>query len=268
MSFSATDAAFEGFRVTRQNPAAVLLWSMVWLIGLILSSLLAAPAIMPHMAELQAANGDINALSPEALQAFGLAMAGFVPPLLLAQALVAPAVYRAVFEPEKRRFGFLRLGKTEARMLGVLIILVVVQLVLNVGADLATRGAGAAIGLAGGVIVNLIAFALGLWVAARLSLVAPLTLLRSGLPLVEGWKRSGPIVWPLIGVNVLAVAMALLVGLLLALVAWPVTAAMSGSGAGAGLAALLLMTLMALGFALITVLLWSPFAAILKQLEG
>ena len=29
-----------------------------------------------------------------------------------------------------------------------------------------------------------------------------------------------------------------------------------------------LMTLMALGFALITVLLWSPFAAILKQLEG
>jgi len=58
------------------------------------------------------------------------------------------------------------------------------------------------------------------------------------------------------------------VGLLLALVAWPMTAAMSGSGAGAGLAALLLMTLMALGFALITVLLWSPFAAILKQLEG
>jgi hypothetical protein len=191
-----------------------------------------------------------------------------MPPLLLAQALVAPAVYRAVLEPEKRRFGFLRLGKTEARMLGVLIILVVVQLVLNVGADLATRGAGAAIGLAGGVIVNLIAFALGLWVAARLSLVAPLTVLRSGLPLVEGWKRSGPIVWPLIGVNVLAVAMALLVGLLLALVAWPMTAAMSGSGAGAGLAALLLMTLMALGFALITVLLWSPFAAILKQLEG
>ncbi|NBB62955.1 hypothetical protein GVN18_27190 [Pseudomonas sp. ODNR1LW] len=268
MSFSATDAAFEGFRVTRRNPTAVLLWAVVWLIALMVSALIAAPLIEPHMAELQAANGDINALSPEALRAFALAMTGFLPPLVLAQALVAPAVYRAVLEPEDRRFGFLRLGKVEARMLAVLLLLVVIQIALNVGADLAVRGANAVIGLAGSLVVNLVGFALGLWLSARLSLVAPLTMRRDGLPIQEGWKRTGPIVWHLIGVNVLAVAMSLLVGLLLALVAWPMMALMSGAGASAGVAALLLMMLMGLGFALITVLLWSPFAAILKQLEG
>lgn len=266
MRISATEAAFEGFRVTRQNPAAVLLWAVFWLVGLIVGTLIAAPAILPHMAELEAAKGDVNALSPEALQGFALAMAGFLPPLVLVQALVAPAVYRAVLQPQDRRFGFLRLSMTEARMLGVLAVLAVIQVGLNIGADLATRGANAAGGLGAAALVNLVTFALTVWVAARLSLVAPLTMVRSGLPILEGWKRSGPIVWPLIGVFFLSLAMSLLVGLLLALIGWPLSAAMSG--AGAAVASLMLIILMGLGFALITVLLWSPFAAVVKQLEG
>lgn len=266
MRISATEAAFEGFRVTRQNPTAVLLWAVFWLVGLIVGALIAAPMILPHMSALEAAKGDINALSSEALQALALAMAGFLPPLILVQALVAPAVYRAVLQPEDRRFGFLRLGKTEARMLGVLVVLAVIQIGLNIGADLATRGAGAVGGLGAAAIVNLVTFALTVWIAARLSLIAPLTMTRSGLPILEGWKRSGPIVWPLIGVVFLSLAMSLLVGLLLALIGWPLSAA--SSGAGAGFAALLMMMLMGLGFALITVLIWSPFAAIVKQLEG
>ena len=35
MTVSATEAAFEGFRVTRRNPGVVLIWAGVWLIGLI-----------------------------------------------------------------------------------------------------------------------------------------------------------------------------------------------------------------------------------------
>lgn len=266
MSFSATDAAFEGFRVTRQNPTAVLLWAVAWLIGLVVSALIAAPIMGPHMSELQAANGDVNALSPEALQAFILAMAGFLPPLILVQALVAPAVYRAVLQPDARRFGYIRIGKTEARMLGVLVGLAAIQIGSNIGADLLVRGANAVGGIGAAMVVNLATFALTVWLAARLSLVAPLVMVRPGLPIREGWKLSGPMVWSLLGVLFLSLAMALLVGLLLALIGWPLSAAMGG--AGAGVASLLLMILMGLGAALLTTLIWSPFAAIVKQLEG
>ena len=32
MSFSATDAAFEGFRVVRRNPVALVAWTVVYLV--------------------------------------------------------------------------------------------------------------------------------------------------------------------------------------------------------------------------------------------
>ncbi len=47
MSFSATEAAFEGFRVTRQNPLSVLVWAGLWLVGLIVAVMILGPMTMP-----------------------------------------------------------------------------------------------------------------------------------------------------------------------------------------------------------------------------
>ena len=86
MSFSATEAAFEGFRVTRQNPLSVLVWAGLWLVGLIVAVMILGPMTMPYASEIEAAQGDIAALSPSAVRALSLGMLAVLPVLLALQA--------------------------------------------------------------------------------------------------------------------------------------------------------------------------------------
>ena len=123
MSFSATEAAFEGFRVTRQNPLSVLVWAGLWLVGLIVAVMILGPMTMPYASEIEAAQGDVAALSPSAVSALSLGMLAVLPVLLALQAILAPAVYRAVYAPQAKRIGYLQLGKVELRTLAVVAVL-------------------------------------------------------------------------------------------------------------------------------------------------
>lgn len=267
MSFSATEAAFEGFRVTRQNPLAILLWACIWLIGLIVATLFAAPFISPFMAEIEASAGDVNALSAGALQAVSMAMLAAIPVMAILQAVLAPAVYRAVLQPEARRFAYIRLGMTEIRMLAVVALLSLLSLGLNAAGEGATAVARSTGGLVMATVVNLVLLVVTIWVTVRLSLVAPLVMRRPGLPFREGWRLTDRLFWPLLGVMLLSLAMTMLVGLLLFLIGWPMSAALQAGGVGAAGPAVLLLLLIALGVTLVSVLLWAPFAAAVGQLD-
>jgi len=267
MTISATEAAFEGFRVTRHNPLAVLLWGGVWLIGLIAVMLVAAPMIAPFASEFEAAAGDVNALSPDATRALTIAMLAVLPVMLLVQAVLAPAVYRAVLEPEARRFAYIRLGRVEARMLGVVVLLALLSVGLNAGGEALTGLARQAGGMLAALAVSFATFAFTIWISVRLLLAAPLVLRRKGLPIRESWRMTAGVFWPLLGVYLLSIAMTLLVVLLLVLIGWPLTAVLAGGGAGAAIPAVLLFLLIALGMALVSVLMWAPFAAVVGQID-
>ena len=54
MRFSASEAAFEGFRLTRQHPVAVLAWAGVMFAANILSYLALSVVVGPKWADLEA----------------------------------------------------------------------------------------------------------------------------------------------------------------------------------------------------------------------
>ena len=266
MSFSATDAAFEGFRVTRANPLPILLWALVWLAGLFIASMVAVPVAAPYAAEIQAASGDPTALSAEATRAVYLMMAIAAPFVIGVQTIVSAAVYRAVLEPETKRFGFLRMGLDEFRLLIVTVVVTAISFTVSGANEFLVRFFSETTGGLGAFLFNLVGFALSVFLSVRLSLIAPLTLKRHKFSFAEGWRMSGRVFWPLLGIMVLAFVMALFVVVLLFLIGWPLAAALGGGGAAALIPNLLLLLLIPFGAMLVSVLLWTPFAATVRDL--
>ncbi|QDH73365.1 hypothetical protein [Brevundimonas sp. M20] len=268
MKIAATEAVFEGFRLTRRRPGAVALWGAVWLVGLFLIVLAALPMIAPYLDELAAAQGDASKLSAAATAGMERASLMAFPVVFLIQALLATAVYRAVLRPEQSSFGSLRLGRDEGRMLVITVLVGGVSLALNLGGEYLVRLASGA-NMIVGALVWLVVTALVVWLSVRLSLIAPLSFHRGRLAFAEGWTLSKPLFWPLLGLMIVTFALAVVVALLLILIGWPLQVAMSGGGAGspgAALGALLILILIPLGMAMVSTIIWAPFAAICRDL--
>lgn len=270
MTVSATEAAFEGFRITRHNPGSVLIWAAVWLVGLIAALFATLPFVSPFLPEIAAAQGNPEALSAGA-QA-GISQAGFtiVPIVILLQALLMPAVYRAVLRPSPKGFGYLRIGRDELRMFIVALGLGVVSLAFNLVSTVLETVAAQTLGMVVGVLVSTVLFIVSIVISVRLSLIAPITLLREKVAFAEGWRASGPLFWPLLGMTVLALTMAVIVVFLLIMIGWPLWTVLAGAGAATNPLALagslLMLALMPLGMALVSTILWAPAAAICKSL--
>lgn len=134
------------------------------------------------------------------------------------------AIYRAVFEPKRSAFGYLRLGGDEVRQL--LLTLLVVLLVLPffvVAILIGVFGAGFA-AFAPAEAVRPLQFAAGLlatggvlWVAVRLSLAAPMTYAEKEVRLFESFRVTEGRFWKLLGLLVVLVAIAALLSLGLAM---------------------------------------------------
>lgn len=265
---SATEAAFEGFRITRHNPGAVVLWGVVWLIGLIAAVFATLPFVTPYVQEIVAAQGNPEALSSAAQAAISRAGFAVLPIVFLVQAFVMTAVYRAVLRPSQKAFGYLRVGRDEGRMLIVGIALGAVSLIFNLGGSLLETVTTQAAGMVVAALVSLVLFVVSIVIGVRLSLIAPLSFLRGKLAFAEGWRASGPMFWPLLGVTVLSLTMAVIVVILLVMIGWPLQTAIVGTaGSTSALAvvgSLLMLLLMPLGVALVTTIVWAPFAALCR----
>ena len=269
MQINATEAAFEGFRISRRRPGVIAAWGGVWLLGLIAMLLAALPLVAPFMEELAAAGGDAARLSADATAALERTSLLLIPIAVVMQAVLGAAVYRAVLTPEAPRFAFLRLGRDEGRVLVAALVLGCISVLFNFGGEALVTWATAAGGMIAGAVVWLVVTGLMIWVSVRLCLAVPLTFVRERLAFAEAWKASRPLFWPLLGLNIVVLALAAIVVLLLVLIGWPLSVAMASGGPGTPIAAvgvLLTLLLMPLGMAMVSTLLWAPFAVIARDL--
>lgn len=274
MRFSAGEAAFEGFRVTRQHRAALLGWSLVWLISVIATVLTAMPILHPVMGELQSllqsmTTGGQSEPSVAIQTRLAYATWATLPISVVTQAIFMPALYRAMQSDGRDRFAFLRLGRDELRVLGVLTMLALVSLGVNqIGEISVTVTQGSPASVLGG-LVSFAATFTGIYVSVRLVLATPQTFATGHIDLKSAWRMTHRAFWPLFGLAIIAGVMACIVVLLLVIVALPLTALATGAPegttvVGAAMAGLLLLT--ATGSALVMTIVAAPFMAAYREM--
>lgn len=293
MTFPATDCAFEGFRLTRRAPLAVLSWAAAYAVFIGLMFLLVGPhfvTVLSVISEMQA-QGQTEP-SPEDVerlaQAYGVIIGWAMPLGLLFSAVISTAIARSVIRPEDRRFGYLRVGKDELRVLGAsLLVSLIMFAVTFVGfmvVTLATAGAMAlpALWLVV-VLLSLAIIGLLIWLSVRLSLVVPSTFAEGRIMLKPAFAMTGKkVFWPLLGMAIIAGIMAMLVGLLGSAVAAPLSLMVGGSEQmvamqGASVPSLLSALGPMLAVSLVVqavlsaaqiVIMYAPFSAAYLQLKG
>jgi hypothetical protein len=236
MSLSATEAAFEGFRIVRRKPMVVVWWALVYAALFILVFALGGPQlieltnVMETMDPASPSQADVQRVMMIYASLFWL-----VPVGLLFGAVLNAAIARAVLRPEESRWGYLRLGRDEMRILGVTVILGLLFGLLSLASASLIGVVGAIAGATGqavfwlvAVIVGAAALALVVFLAIRLSLAVPITFTEKRIALKESFRATKGVFWPLLGMAVIAVIMSLVVNLLGGVVALPITLATGG----------------------------------------
>ena len=226
--FSPTDAAFEGFRLTRERPRAVAAWAFCYLIFSLLIGWVADLTLGSQsralLADLQRAGSDPAAFWPAAQKLAPFFLAG-VPLSLIFQAIFTSAVYRAVLQPQDARRGYLRLGLDEVRLLALNLIMSLVWGVTLFGVLLVSvftavsLGATAPSGLVLiGDVMTMAAFWAAIVILVRLSLAGPLTFNEHRLRVFASWPLTKGCFWRLLGAYVVAFALGAVVLVLMGLI--------------------------------------------------
>jgi hypothetical protein len=238
MSFSATEAAFEGFRIVRRNPLAILFWGLAYVIFFVAFFALVGGQLASIIAQAEALQGGEPDMA--ALQALGMsyaALLGIGLPLgLIVGAVLSAGVARGVLFPSQKAFGYLRLGGDELRVMAVNIILGIVMglgsfvLFMVVGATagvIAQSNQG--LGVLAGVLLGLAGIVLAIWLSIRLSLAVPITVAEKRIAPFASFAATKGKALPILGMAVIAFIMSILVSLLGSIISLPVVM-MTGGG--------------------------------------
>ena len=245
MGFSATEAAFEGFRVVRRKPMAVIFWALFYMLIMVAALALIGGSLIGLMGMAE----ELEATSPTSPEAFMPILASYMailavvlPVSLVASAMIYAAVARAVLRPAESAFGYLRLGMDEVRVLVVSLVLFVVFVALTallggiVGVAIAVTAAAEAPALwLLVVLLVLAAIAVCIWLAVRLSLAIPITMAERRIAIFDSFALTKGRFWPLLGMALLAGVMSIVVSLLGSLVGMPIQLATGGLEGLAGL---------------------------------
>lgn len=209
-TFSFGGAVGAGFGVIARNPLAFLAWCAVYLVVALGPLALMAAALWPQFGALAAlAEAEVEPDSPAATQQM-MSLMGQVNALSLLQwatslassALIVGAVFRAVLEPQNRRWFFLRLGRQEFWLALCLVVVLVVagllaalsmfpimitSLVLVAAGPTQTLAPGVGLGIGAMVLIALGAM---LWLFVRFSLGLPMSFAGSYFRLFESWTLT------------------------------------------------------------------------------
>jgi hypothetical protein len=273
--FSPSDAALEGFRLTRERPGTVLTWCGVYFTGMLAIALLMMVSLGPDFIAL-AKKGQFSADDLDAVGAM-LARSGpaFVLVLVLAVALMSvltSGIYRLVLRPGETGFAHLRFGRDELRLTAVNLLLFGIGMVcLFVGFVAAAAGeqVGPALGVALAVAVGVVT----VWIGVRLSLATPMTFATHRFSIREAWGLTHGRFWPLFGMIVLAVIFYVMVWLLISIIGLAVVGLAGGEQGGAvspvaAIAAIATLFMQLVLSVLQLVMIYSPFAVAYQQLHG
>ena len=221
--FSASDAAFSGFRLVRENLKTVGIWVLLMTVISVAHTTVTIHFFGPQLEALSTSmdsatsNGD-----PEALAKISEGMTPMtlwlLPYSLALSAVVLAAINRLVLRHETKGFFYLGLGMAELRQVGVgVLTYLTVMGVLLVGA--LVTGFMGALGGATGAFLGLLS-ALGtigaiLFLLVRLSFASPATFEAGKIMFLRSMPLTKGSFWPLLGAYLLAMVMAVIVFLLM-----------------------------------------------------
>lgn len=245
MRFSATDAAFEGFRIVRRNPLVLLAWTVLYLV-VGAATLFAMSTMLPALTDLSQIAEAFKTTEPESfddfapvMNAYGRVMGGMSWVMVLSwvvNVMLMAAVARGVLADKTvDAFGHVRLGMDEVRVFVVSVVLwilmVLISIVVMVIAAVVSGIAAAAVedwGWVVSLVLMLGAAAFLIWLAVRWSLAIPITVAEKKFAFFDSFRVTRGQFWPLLGMTLLACVMAVLVALLSMLVSMPLSL-MSGA---------------------------------------
>lgn len=219
-AISATDAALEGFRITRERPRVVAGWALFLLATNILWALVTV--ILPE--DARAALTKIASQETPDAQELLDALAAAAPLLLiglLVQRTMDAAVYRLMLRPEDRRFAYLRIGPDEIRLsmlrliflaMTILYIAVVQFGIVILSFTASPFGDAARFFVAS--VGELVSWGVLLLLTVRLSLASVLTFERKKLSFFASWDLTKGLFWRILGIQLLAVCCIAVLGIL------------------------------------------------------
>lgn len=217
--FSATNAAFEGFRLAGRHPLLMLFWAVAYTLAIVvlvamMFLIVAPPGVWPALLAGNPDGIEADAFSPLRFAVvFPLAFAG----ILLTTAMVNTAVYRAILRPRERGLGYLAIGGDEGRQILLTLLIMLVSILGGLGL-LALSVTAVALTpepfrVLVGVGAGITAFALLIWLSTRLSLAAVQTFIERRVTLFGSWRLTRGRFWPLLGMWLLAIALTLVASL-------------------------------------------------------
>jgi hypothetical protein len=223
--FSPSEAALEGFRITRAHPAAVLAWAVLRLVYGVFS------LVVMVQSGWVATMTQINLLShaqprPDAEKLASL-LAQLMPAMLtmaavglVFYAVAYTAVLRAVLRPADKRFFYLRLSVDELRQFGLALFIFALFFLYACAVNLVSfalisvaKGLGGA-ALPVQILVVLAVIAAFVYPVIRLSMAPALTFTSGRITLFRAWPLTRGQFWQVFGTFLLAVVLGIVVSLL------------------------------------------------------
>lgn len=218
--FSIGASIGDGFGLIGRRPFAVFAWGFLMVAPVFGALALMFPAmveIFANMPDPDAGYADESAFSEGMVaQMMQFQMASLLANLgqYLAMAVVYTAIFRAVLRPRETSFFSLRIGMDELRVavaglaigIGIYIVMIFAVL-LCVALGFGLWGQGEAVALWAVGIAGLVMFLAMLWGLARLSLIAPASVLYRDFAFAQGWKLAAGKSWPLLGMLLLVYLM-------------------------------------------------------------
>ena len=198
-----------GFRLIRERPGAMLIWTAIQLVATIASSYAMVVIIQGNIDALMSGESMESVQLSSSLKSLLVTLGGIV-----ISTFLYAAVQRAIIRPDEGGPGWLRLGMDEVRLFLLILLYLLIFAVgtlvggLFMGLFLAAAGAVAAT-----VVLLVIACVVGAWFATRVSLTFPLTLKEQAFAIGEGWKLTKGRFWVLFGTFLIIFLILLAIGI-------------------------------------------------------
>ena len=275
--FSASEAALEGFRLTRERPGTIAIWTTIYAVAMVLIGNIMLRSLGPEAMQI-ARKGHISAQDGELIATkLASSIPAFLLVLILAVALlsvITAAIFRLILRPDERSFGWLRLGADELRLtLMNLMLFSIGMFCLFVGfvaIALAEYGGPVSGVIVGGIVATVI-----FWIGIRLSLATPMTFQMRHMSLFAAWNLTRGRFWPMCGTVGLSIIFYIMVWVLVTVIWFTGVMIAGGPEAlsqggtqlaiiGGSIAFILSMLLQIVQL----VMIYAPFAVAYQQLHG
>lgn len=206
-AFSPSDAALEGFRLTRERPLTILAWALINALGVSVIGALMLAALGGPLVDL-IKKGGLQGIDPQTLASVMAdswpAFLGIVLVVFLFSSILVAGVYRLVMRPDEPGLAHLRLGPVELKLTLVNLMLFPPGLIWFGFVNVVGAGVMANSGVFMGLVAALIALAPMVYVGVRLLMLTPRIFDTGKISFPEAWAMTKGRFWPLFGMFVLS----------------------------------------------------------------